>query len=109
MTRSDEIDIYNFSFEDKIKVLTKNKTITFIISIPILTEPLLSYYVKQIWNRKSETLEIKLKEVVLYKNNTINTPNMYYSNKKNKLYRRDRKWTSSNCKPSKQIKTRFQW
>ncbi|XP_037926203.1 uncharacterized protein LOC119661085 [Hermetia illucens] len=68
----DEIDTYNLSidkFKDiTINVLIKSNILVFGINTLILTQPILSYYVRQVPNKYHQTLNIDIKNVVLYNN-----------------------------------------
>ncbi|XP_037903895.1 uncharacterized protein LOC119647163 [Hermetia illucens] len=68
----DEIDTYNLSIDElkdiTTNVLIKSNILIFVINIPILTQPILSYYVSQVPNKYHQTLNIDIKNVVLYNN-----------------------------------------
>lgn len=62
----DEISDLNISFNERINVFTKENIILFVINIPIRTQLMLSYYVRQIPNQGNAILKIDINDVVLF-------------------------------------------
>lgn len=54
----------------------QKKTIIFVINIPVLTKPTLSYYVRRIPNKNNESLDINIYDVVLSMQNILRRKNV---------------------------------